>query len=248
MYKVSGYRKSEFQPIERLSDEQLADLAEIDPVRLVELILAARQAGLSKEELRATWLLASSPQCRRVIERAVSKQTFNSATHELDELCDGAHLEVLQQIGRTAPTLESLAQFHAWISRIARFHVAGVTRLVREKARLRTLSLGDSDGDARDGWGKVQSGVINSDVGGPDMRIELAPEIAIVKDQLGSVPPIHREVIIHHLMMGHSACSTADQIYREFGATYSAAAIAKVVERFRSRCSAAGKSEVLASV
>jgi hypothetical protein len=172
-----------YQSIGNFSDEQLADLAERDSGRLIAAVLAARYAGKVNQEVRATWILASSTESRRVIKNAVAKQAFRPALNELDELCDGAHLEVLQQIGRTPPALESLAQFYAWIALIAQRHVVAVTRLVREKERLRTYSLSESKSDDYGQLNGSLSGELRWEAGALDPRIEFAPEIVAIKDR-----------------------------------------------------------------
>ena len=246
MYQVTGYTKFEFLSIERSSDEQLADLAELDPRRLIGMILAAREAGSSQQALRATWILASSTESRRVIENAVRRQTFKSAEHERDELEDGAHLEVLQQIDRTAPALECLEQFYSWLARIAHFHVVGVTRLMREKERLRTLSLSAPVDDAGDRQGEFEFGVLRSEAGALDIRLELAPELAIINEELQNISPAHRAAIIHHVICKRTALSTVERIRRELGVEYSPAAIAKIAQRFRTRCGHAAGAKPLA--
>ena len=246
MYQATGYVKSEFLSIERYSDERLADLAELDPRRLIAMILAAREAGSSQQALRATWILASATESRRVIGNAVRRQTFKSAEHELDELVDGAHLKVLQQIDRTAPALECLEQFYSWLARIAHFHVVGVTGLKREEERRHTRSLSAPLDDAGDWQGEFEFGVLRSEAGALDIRLELAPELAIINEELQSISPAHRAAIIHHLICQRTARSTVEQIHREFGVIYSPAAIAKIAQRFRTRCGHAAGAKPLA--
>jgi hypothetical protein len=233
MYQATGYVKSEFLSIERSSDERLADLAELDPRRLIAMILAAREAGASQQALRATWILASATESRRVIGNAVRRQTFESAECDLDEFVDGAHLKVLQQIDRTAPKLECLEQFYSWMAEIARRHVIGVTRLKSEKRRLRTDSLSNPD-------------VLRSVAGALDIRLELAPKLAIINEELQNIAPAHRAVIIHHVICKRTALSTVERIRRELGVEYSPAAIAKIAQRFRTRCGHAAGAKPLA--
>jgi hypothetical protein len=233
MYQATGYVKSEFLSIERSSDERLADLAELDPPRLIAMILAAREAGASQQALRATLVLASSTESRRVIKNAVSRQTFKSAEHDLDEFVDGAHLKVLQQIDRTAPKLECLEQFYSWMAEMARRHVISVTGLKREKWRLRTGMLSDPE-------------VLRSVLGALDIRLELAPELAIINGELQNISPAHRAVIINYVICKRTALSTVERIRREFGVIYSPAAIAKIAQRFRIRCGIASGENSLA--
>ena len=233
MYQATGYVKSEFLSIERSSDERLADLAELDPRRLIAMILAAREAGASQQALRATWILASATESRRVIGNAVRRQTFESAECDLDEFVDGAHLKVLQQIDRTAPKLECLEQFYSWMAEIARRHVIGVTRLKSEKRRLRTDSLSNPD-------------VLRSVAGALDIRLELAPKLAIINEELQNIAPAHRAAIIHHVICKRTALSTVERIRRELGVEYSPAAIAKIAQRFRTRCGHAAGAKPLA--
>ena len=233
MYQATGYVKSEFLSIERSSDEQLADLAEQEPRRLIAMILAAREAGASQQALRATWILASSTESRRVIENAVRRQTFESAKCDLDEFVDGAHLKVLQQIDRTAPKLECLEQFYSWMAEIARRHVIGVTRLESEKWRLRTGMLSDPE-------------VLRSVLGALDIRLELAPELAIINGELQNISPAHRAVIINYVICKRTALSTVERIRRELGVEYSLAEIKEIAKSFRIRCDIASGGNSLA--
>ena len=246
MYQATGYVKSEFLSIERSSDERLADLAELDPRRLIAMILAAREAGASQQALRATWILASATESRRVIGNAVRRQTFESAEYDLDEFVDGAHLKVLRQIDRTAPKLECLEQFYSWMAEIARRHVIGVTRLESEKWRRHTRSLSAPLDDAGDRQGEFEFGVLRSEAGALDIRLELAPELAIINEELQNISPAHRAVIIHHVICERTALSTVERIRRELGVEYSPAAIAKIAQRFRTRCGHAAGAKPLA--
>ena len=227
MGTVTAFPSAVIGPESVVSESMLLHLCEQRPGRVLQLIRAAQAREDQAEAVRMYRALLASRSITAAIRSAVRAQTYRQATHDLDELIDGAHLAILEQLSRKTPTAQSLEQFRAWVATIARRYVMSVTRLKREQQRRYVVSI---DGTPNEPGPQAMG------TSAPSVEDVLAGDWAVVKDALAAANQFEKTVILSRLVAERSPAETVAIVATQHGRSISEQAVGRIVESFTTSC------------
>jgi DNA-directed RNA polymerase specialized sigma24 family protein len=208
-------------PFTRMSEPELQELARRDPDRLIAQIHSARLSGEEEQATAATIILVLT--LERFIRAVVADHV---RPWEIDEVSDGAALELVRSVRDNPPELGSQVQLRVWARQIVFRHCAGVTRK-GETEFLRKMKSTNATYD---------DGSLKNDPEADDYGFEFAEYRQIVDRQLDLLNDDHRIIVELRVIERSPSKEVSERLKDEHGLTYNPNTIDQVASRFRKAC------------
>lgn len=208
-------------PFRKISEPELQELALRDPDQLIAQIHAARLAGEDDYATSATIILVLS--LERFIRATALKYVRK---HELDEVADGAALELVRAVRDNPPELGSQVQLRVWVRQIVFRYCAGLTRKGQHQFLRDMWSTDDT----------YEDGSRRNEPEADDAGFEFLEYREVVDRQLDLLNGDHRIIVELRLIERAPSKEVAERLRQEHGLTYNPNTIDQIASRFRKAC------------
>jgi DNA-directed RNA polymerase specialized sigma24 family protein len=208
-------------PFTRMGEPELQELARRDPDRLIAQIHGARLAG--EEEAAATATIILVLTLERFIRSVVADHV---RSWEIDEVSDGATIELVRAVRDNPPELGSSVQLRVWTRQIVFRYCAGVTRKGETEFLRRMKSTNAT----------YEDGSLKNDPEADDYGFEFAEYRQIVDRQLDLLNDDHRIIVEMRLIERAPSKEVSQRLKDDHGLTYNPNTIDQVASRFRKAC------------
>jgi hypothetical protein len=208
-------------PFTRMSEPELQELARRDPDRLIAHIHGARLAGEEEAATAATIIMVLT--LERFIRATVADHV---RPWEIDEISDGAALELVRSVRDNPPELGSAVQLRVWARQVVFRFCAGITRKGQTEF-MRTMKSTNATYD---------DGSLKNDPEADDIGFEFAEYRQIVDRQLELLNDDHRIIVEMRLIERAPSKEVSQRLKDDHGLTYNPNTIDQVASRFRKAC------------